>query len=233
MKNLSNIPLHLNSKFILLLAMIYVVVSVAADVVAYKYTRFFGLVESGATIIFPITYIIGDVITEVYGWNVAMKIIWYGLFCEAIFGACVWGVIQIPSFGIGEFQTEYNDILGNIWLFIMAGIIANIICGLLNVYLISKYKVLWEGKVFWIRSIISTCISEIILIFITVLIAFTPVIHLKETLHVFWNAYVLEIFYAIIFAFPAQCFVKILKLSEGIDAYDRGISYNPFKFFQQ
>ncbi len=66
----NNKPLKLNSKFILLIAMIYTAVSVAADIVAYKYTRFFGLLESGATILFPLTYVIGDVVSEVYGWGI-------------------------------------------------------------------------------------------------------------------------------------------------------------------
>lgn len=226
----SNTPLKLNSKYILLIAMLYVVVSVAADVVAYKYTRFLGLVESGATILFPLTYVLGDVVSEVYGWGISMRIVWIGLFCEAFFAGCIILVIHLPSYGIGHYQREYTDILGNIWLFVFAGIVADSIAGLLNVYFISKYKVLWGGKTFWIRSVLSTCISEFILIFITVMIAFTSDINIKEAIHVFWDAYKLEIVYAMIFAFPAQLLVSFLKNAEGIDVYDYGISYNPFKF---
>src|SRR3990167_7946388 len=226
----NNTPLKLNSKYILLIAMLYTAVSVAADVVAYKYTRFFGFVESGATLLFPLTYVLGDVVSEVYGWGVSMRLVWFGLFSEAIFALCIMLVIHLPSFGIGHHQNEYGDILGKIWLFVFAGIVANIIAGLLNVFFISKYKVLWSGKHFWIRSIVSTCISEFILIFITVIIAFTPELHLKETIHVFLDAYKLEIIYAFIFVIPAQFLVLFLKKSEGIDVYDYGISYNPFKF---
>ena len=226
----NNAPLKLNSKFILLIAMLYTAVSVAADVVAYKYTRVFGLVESGATILFPLTYVMGDVVSEVYGWGVSMRLVWFGLFSEAFFALCILLVIHLPSFGIGHHQKEYGDILNNIWLFVLAGIIADAIAGLLNVFFISKYKVLWKGKHFWIRSIVSTLISEFILIFITVIIAFVPDIHFSETMHVFWDAYKLEIIYALIFVFPAQYLVGVLKRSEGIDVYDYGVSYNPFKF---
>lgn len=226
----NNKPLKLNSKFIMLIVMVYAVVSVAADVVAYKYTRFFGLVESGATILFPLTYVLGDVVAEVYGWGIAMRMVWFGLLSEAIFALCIVFVLHLQTYGIGHYQNEYNDVLGNIWLFVFAGIVADAIAGLLNVFFISKYKVLWHGKVFWIRSILSTCISEFILILITVLIAFTSDIHLKETIHVFWNAYLLEICYAFIFVIPAQLMVYGLKRSEGIDVYDYGVSYNPFKF---
>jgi hypothetical protein len=226
----NNRPLRLNSRFILLIAMLYTAVSVAADVVAYKYTHFFGLTESGATILFPLTYVLGDVVSEVYGWGISMRIVWFGLFSEAFFALCILLVIHLPSSSVGHYQSEYRNILGNIWLFVFAGIVADAIAGLLNVYFISRYKVLWGGKTFWVRSVLSTCIAEFILIFITVIIAFTPEIHLKETLHVFWDAYKLEIVYAMIFAIPAQFLVNKLKKAEGIDVYDYGTSYNPFKF---
>lgn len=226
----NNTSLKLNSKFILLIAMIYTAVSVAADVVAYKYTSFLGLLESGATILFPLTYVIGDVVSEVYGWGISMKIVWFGLFSEAFFALCIMLVIHLPSSGIGHHQHEYTDVLGHIWLFVLAGIIADAVAGLLNVYFISKYKVRWKGELFWVRSILSTCISEFILIAITVAIAFIPDIHFKATLHVFWDAYKLEILYAVLFVTPAQYLVGVLKRAEGIDAYDHGISYNPFKF---
>lgn len=228
----NNQPLALNSKYILPIAMVYVTVMVAADVVAFKFAYFFGVAESGATIIFPLTYVLGDVTCEVYGWNTALKIVCLGLACEALFAILITLIIHLPSYGIGQFQNEYVDILGNILLFVFGGIIANSVAGVLNIFFISKWKVLIKGKAFWIRSILSTCISEFILNFIVVFIAFTPFLHFKTTMHVFVNTYVLEILYAILFVFPAQLLVSFLKNSEGIDAYDYGISYNPFNLLR-
>lgn len=227
---MENKPLRLNSRYILFIAMLYVAISTAADVVAYKYVDILNWVESGATILFPLTYVIGDVVSEVYGWGISMRLVWFGLICEAIFALCILTIIHLPNFGIGIYQDEYVHVLGHIGLFVFAGIIANTVSGLLNVYFISKYKVLWHGKLFWIRSIISTCISEFILILITVLIAFLPELQFTETMHVFVDAYKLEVIYAIIFVTPAQLLVNILVKFEGIDVYDYGISYNPFKF---
>ncbi len=230
MSKILHTPLKLHSKFLLLIVMFYVTFSLAADVVAFRFTNIFGLVESGATILFPLTYVLGDVTAEVYGWNVGMKMVWGGLFCEGIFALLISAIINMPFFyGIGQYQTEYKDILGGIWLFVVAGIISNSIAGLLNIYFISKFKVLWSGKVFWIRSILSTCISEFILIFITVIIAFIPAIHFEATMHVFRDAYLLEIIYSIIFAIPAQYLVRVLTRIERIDVYDYNVNYNPFK----
>ena len=229
----NNKPLKLNSKYILLLTMIYVTVSVAADVVAFKFAYFFGYVESGATLLFPITYLIGDVVCEDYGWDVAMKMAWNVLACEGLFALLITIVIHTGSMNIGQHQNEYTHVLGNMWLFVCGGIISNAVAGLLNIFFISKWKILAKGNIFWVRSIISTCISEFLLILITVLIAFVPFIQFKASMHVFINAYVLEIIYACLFVYPAQKFVGFLKRSEGIDVYDYGISYNPFRFFDK
>jgi len=229
----NNKPLKLNSRFILMLAMLYTTVSIAADIVSFRFDNFFGLIESGATIIFPLTYVIGDITCEVYGWSVSMKIVWIGLLCEAIFALLISFVIHLPAAGIGEFQSEYIHVLGNIPLFVFAGVISNAIAGLLNIFFISKSKILMSGKFFWLRSIIATCISEFILILITVLIAFIPIINFHMTMKVFVDAYFLEIIYCFIFVIPAQILVVMLKKQEGIDAYDYGVSYNPFNFIKK
>lgn len=227
----NNKPLKLNSKYIIFLAMLYTTVSLAADVVAFKFTNFLGFVESGATIIFPLTYILGDVMCEVYGWKITMRIVWFALLSEALFALLITMIINMPTYGIGDYQEQYINVLGNIWLFVIGGIISNAIAGLMNIYLMSKWKVMIQGKVFWLRSIIATCISEFILIIVTVLIAFLPMIKFQMTMKVFIDAYVLEVIYALLFVVPAKYLVNFLRDKELIDTYDYGVSYNPFKIF--
>ena len=227
----NNQPLTINSKFIVLLAMLYTTIMLAADVVAFRFENVFGMVESGATIIFPLTYVLGDVICEVYGWKTTMRIVWLALLCEGLFAGLTTIIIHMPAYGIGEFQDQYSNVLGNMWLFVLGGIVANIFAGLLNIYFMSRWKVLAQGRIFWLRSILSTCISEFVLIIITVLIAFLPFIKMQMTMKVFVHAYVLEVIYALLFVFPAKLLVDFLRKKEEIDAYDYGISYNPFKIF--
>ena len=227
----TNKPLEINSKYIIFLAMIYMTVSLAADVVAFKFENFFGFVESGATIIFPFTYVLGDVMCEVYGWKITMRIVWLALVCEGLFAVLITIIIHMPTYGIGDYQDQYANVLGNLWIFVLGGIISNAIAGLLNIYFMSRWKILARGRVFWFRSILATCISEFILIIVTVLIAFLPYIQFKMTMQVFIDAYILEIIYAILFVIPAKLLVNFLRQKEQIDAYDYGVSYNPFKIF--
>ena len=220
----------INSNFILLLSMVYVTVSLSADVVAFKLTNFFGFIESGATILFPLTYVIGDVVCEVYGWTTAMKLVWFGLLCEFLFATLITGVIHLKSYGVGLHQAEYINVLGNMWVFVAGGIVSNLVAGLLNVYLISKLKIFMDGRSFWLRSIFSTCISELILVVMTGSIAFLPFLSSKITGKILIDAYILEIIYALIFVFPAQWLADKLKRFEQLDVYDNDQNYNPFKF---
>lgn len=228
---IQNQPLKLNSKYILFMAMIYTTAMLAANVVAFKFVFFHGFIESGATIIFPFTYVIGDVMCEVYGWNISIKIIFLGLLCEMLFALLITIVIHMPSYGLGGSEEQYISILGNMWLFVAGGVIANSVAAFLNIYFISKWKILAKGKVFWLRSIISTCISEFILIMIIMLIAFAHLFKMEMTMRLFIDAYSLEIIYAFIFVLPAQFLVNFIRKKEGIDAFDYGVSYNPFKLF--
>lgn len=227
----SNKPLVINSKYIVFIAMLYTTVMLAADVVAFRFQNVYGLVASGATIIFPFTYILGDVICEVYGWKTTMRIVWLSLLCEGLFAIIITIVINMPTYGIGEYQDQYVNVLGNIWLFVLGGIVSNLVSGFLNIYCMSKSKIFADGQYFWLRSIAATCISEFVLIMITVLIAFLPLMNFAITMKVFQHAYILEVFYSCVFVIPAKILVDYLRNKEKIDAYDYGVSYNPFKIF--
>ncbi len=112
-------PLKLNSKCILALAMLYITFSVAADAVAYKFCLIGHFVESGATILFPITYTLGDIVTEVYGYSMARRFIWFGLICELIFALLLELVIRFPSPPDFQHQAEYSNIFRPLLWFVV------------------------------------------------------------------------------------------------------------------
>lgn len=221
---------QLNSKYLLPILMIYLMVTLAADVVAYKFIQIGPLVESGATLVFPITYLLGDVVTEIYGYAIARKFIWLNLICELIFSVIIFIIIHLDPPSFSHNQAAFNTVLGNTMRFVTAGIIANIISDFLNIYLISKWKVLLKGRHFWFRSLASTAISEFFLVIITGFTAFTGTIALTDVVHIAASAYILEIFYALLFVWPGWILIVYLKKSEKIDVFDHGINYNIFRY---
>lgn len=222
-------PLKLNSRCILFLAMLFVTASVAADAVAYKFCLIGPLIESGATLAFPLTYILGDIIAEVYGYSMARRVIWFSLGCEIIFATLIWLIVQVPTAPNFPHQAEYKDVFDPILRFVLSCIIGDIISSFINIYAISKFKILLQGKNFILRSIAATAVGEAVMNIIACSLAFFGITPYLMVLKVILYAYLLELFYAAIFAIPALFIIMMLKRLEKIDAYDYNINYNPFK----
>lgn len=221
-------------KYILFLAMLFVTIDLAAVSVAYKMVGFNFLFEinSGATYIFPMTYALGDIITEVYGYNMARKLIWISLLLQFIFSLLITVVIHLPTPHFWNGNAAYIDVFGTILRFVLAGTVANIVSNFMNVYIVSKLKIPFEGKLFWVRSILSTMISGFLLGAIIVGMGFAgkDINSLTQTWIMFKSTYSLEVFYALALVIPAALTARFLKRAENVDVYDYHTNFNPFIF---
>ncbi len=226
----SNKPLKLNSRYILPICMIYLTAMLAADVVAFKFVSMGGIILSGATIVFPFTYLFGDVIAEVYGYDAARRIVWLGLLSEFIFALIIKGVIILPYAQFANFPEAFQTADGGMLRFVIGGIIGNVASSFLNIYIVSKWKIIAQGRIFWLRSIVATALSEIVIISFAVMIGFSGHMSTMMEIKIIAWAYGLEIIYAFIFVWPAWGISMWLKNKEGIDSYDYGVNYNPFRF---
>lgn len=221
-------PLKLNSKCIVFIAMLYITCSVAAASVAYFFTGFSPIVISGASILFPITYLLSDIVTEVYGYSTARKLIWLGLVCEVIFTVLITFVIQLPFSDLVSNHPDYNGVYNHIIRFVLSSIVGDVVSSFANIYLMSKSKILLKGKKFVVRSIASTLIGELILNIIICSMAFYDVSNFGTTLKITFSGYLLELAYAVIFSYPALFLIILLKRIERRDAYDIDVNYNIF-----
>jgi len=211
--------------------MLFITVDLAAVTMSYKMVSFNNLFEinSGATFIFPITYALGDVVTEVYGYNMARKLIWLSLLLQFIFAILITIAIHLPSPDFWKGDAAYFAVFGSILRFVLAGTVANIISNFMNIYLVSKLKIPMEGKFFWFRSIISTLVSGFLLAAIIVTVGFSgKEINLIKTWIMFKSTYLCEIIYAFLLVIPAALAARFLKRSENIDIYDYDTNFNPF-----
>ena len=186
---------------------------------------------SGATFIFPITYCIGDIVTEVYGYKMARKLIWLSLLLQFIFSILITFAIHLPSPDFWNHDDAYSTVFGAIIRFVLAGTVANIVSNFMNIYIVSKLKIPMEGKYFWIRSILSTITSGFLLVSIIVVIGFAGKdINLNQSWVMFKSTFSLEVIYALLLAIPATIAAKFLKRSENVDVYDYDTNFNPFIF---
>lgn len=220
-------------KYLIYLIVFYITTLLSSAVMGYHlvslgFLGFKNQFESGATITFPLWYIFGDVIAKVYGYKIARHLIWVGMFSELLFVLLINGVNYIPSPGILQNQSAYNDVVHPMLRFVLAGIIAVTVGSFLNVYIISKLKVLMKGKYFLLRSIGSTAIGDIAVALISGIISYIHIMPFSIVVRLLAAGYLFTLFYGILAIVPASLLVNFLKRKEGYFVLDGMTSFNPF-----
>ncbi|OGT30989.1 MAG: hypothetical protein A3E87_06135 [Gammaproteobacteria bacterium RIFCSPHIGHO2_12_FULL_35_23] len=215
------------------MAMLYLTADLISAALCYKFVRIHMLFFSAETLVFPFTYAITDIIAEVYGYSIARKLIWIVFLCDTLFGLTTALLVQLPSPTL-ELQHIYNFVFADL-LRGSAGEVLGVLAGIfINIYAVSKLKILTGGKYFWLRSIGSSLIGEAVLVMISM-----PMIFLGKTssLHdlavLMLCSYSYKIIFAFAAAYPATLVVRALKKIEHIDTYDYNIDFNPFAIFEK
>ena len=183
-------------------------------------------------LIFPIAYIINDVIVEVWGYQKARLIIWAGFGVNLLAVLFFTIGIVVPAAPFWKNQEAFVTILGNTPRIVIASILAYLIGSFINAFVMSKVKVLMKGRRFSIRAILSTLFGESAdsLIFITV--AFAGFFSAEIIIGMILTQAFLKTAYEIIILPFTILVVNWIKNVEGIDTFDHSISYNPFRINQ-
>ncbi len=182
-----------------------------------------------AIFIYPFSYILLDVITEIYGYKVARQIIWCGILAWLLSGLVITLVIYLPS---PPFWASYIDAfkltMSPYLRSVISGTVAVIAGQFVNIFLISKLKILTKGRFFWIRSLASCCIGDIITIFIAIFFIFVGRMNFHTILLIATAEFVISILIQAIFNTPIALLLPFIKKSENMDAFDEEINFNPF-----
>ena len=189
----------------------------------------------GGTILFPVSYIFGDILTEVYGYKRSRRVIWAGFFCLALSAAVFWVLQMLP--GEASWQgyagdAAYAAILGGM---ASGGIVLGSLAGFWagefsNSFVLAKLKVITEGRYLWVRTIGSTLVGELVdtLAFVTVASVF-KVFPWDLFLSLTVANYLFKCSVEVLFTPITYAVVSFLKRVESEDYYDRDTNFNPFK----
>lgn len=215
-------------KYLPFLAIIFPITYIAPDVLVYKLVHLGPIETTGAVYIFILSFFLGDVITEVYGYKIARHIIWCSVIADIIFSFFVTLIIHLPSPAGWDHQPDFQYVLGSSFRATLSDIAIPI--GMLtNSYLLSKFKLALNGRLFWLRSLFSSIAGELMLSFITYPVIFIGVFPLSQVMHLFITGYLLKVSYSIIVSIPTALLVKLIKKKENQDAFDHGVNFNPFR----
>jgi hypothetical protein len=201
----------------------------AANILIVNQISVIGLTLPAAIIIFPISYIFGDILTEVYGYPQARRVIWLGFFCNLLLVASIWLVGILPAAPTFEAQEAYDRILGNTPRFLIASFTAYLGGAFINAYVLARMKVMTKGKWLWTRTIGSTLLGEAVDSIIVLVIGFWGVLPTGVLMGMILWHWLFKSVYEIIATPLTYLIVNYLKTKEKIDYYDIGTNFNPLR----
>ena len=209
----------------------FVVILLVSNLVAQKIIRIGPVSFSGALLLFPVTYIFGDIFTEVYGYAASRRAIWLG-FCGT---ALMWSVgalvIALPADPDFHDQKAFITVFSILPRLLFASLIAFWAGEFANSYTMARLKLLTRGRWLWTRTVSSTIIGQAVDTVIVVVLTFAGNYPASELVRIILTSYCLKVAYEILATPLTYLVVNFLKRAENSDPYDAHTNFNPFTFF--
>ena len=224
------------------IATLFVTCLLIANIVAVKLIELpGGVIAPAGVVIFPLSYLFGDVLTEVYGYAAARRVIWLGFFCNlvAVIAIAVAGALPPAPFWQG--QAAYETILGFTPYLLIASFCAYLVGEFLNSFVLARMKVATNGRWLWTRTIGSTLIGEgaDTVIFIGLAFGATGALGLSAPLpfsvllNLILTQWIIKVGYEVLATPLTYMVVGYLKRRDNSDVYDRDTNFSPIVFGQE
>lgn len=217
----------LKKNFLPVITGLFVGVLILSNILASKMVQLGPFVFDGGTLLFPLSYIFGDVLTEVYGYKDSRKVIWTGLLMLIVMAVNIWIIGALPHEASWNLQNDFNNILMMMPRIVLASIIAYFAGEYSNSVVLSKMKVVTGGKHLWMRTIGSTLVGELLDSVLFVAIAFAGLYPTSVLIVMAFSNYLFKTTIEVAFTPITYAVVGFVKKHEKIDAYDYGERYNP------
>jgi len=206
---------------------VFITCLITANITAVKLVNVFGLVFPAGIVIFPISYIFGDILTEVYGYRLARRVIWLGFLCNLLVVVAIWVGQVLPPASFWNGQAAYERILGYTPRLLLASFLAYLVGEFANSFVMAKMKIATRGRWLWTRTIGSTLVGEGLdsLVFMTV--AFVGEIPMTVLALAIVTQWLVKSAYEAAATPLTYVTVRFLKQREGVDVYDYDTRFNP------
>jgi uncharacterized integral membrane protein (TIGR00697 family) len=212
-----------------LIMALFVSVLLISNVASSKILELGPFTFDGGTLLFPISYIFGDVLTEVYGYRRSRRVIWIG-FASAALMAAVFAIVgALPPAEGWDNQAAYEAILGTTPRIVLGSLIAYFAGEFSNSFVLARLKVRTQGRWLWTRTIGSTIVGEGVDTLLFVTIAFAGTLPWPLFWSIVLSNYVFKVGLETVMTPATYRLVSFLKAGEGVDVYDVDTDFNPFK----
>ncbi len=226
------------TRFLLPVTAIFTGALIVSNIVAIKIADFSG-VSGGindyflpaAVIVFPVSYIVGDILTEVYGFRVARRAIWSAFLANALVVLAIVAAQELSSAPFWQDQQAYESILGQTWRIVSASFAAFLLGEFANSMFLSRMKVATGGRHLWARTIGSTIVGEGLdsAVFITIAFAGRDGFDLFDLI---WKQWLFKVAFEVAATPFTYAVVAALKRAENQDVYDTSVDLNPIAIWK-
>jgi len=210
-------------------AALFVTCLLTANIMAAKLIMVGGVVLTAGIVIFPISYVVGDVLTEVWGYGAARRVIWLGFACNALMVAALWVGRELPAAPFWKGQEAYETMFGQTPRLLLASFLAYLVGEFANAFVLAKLKVATQGRWLWTRTIGSTVVGQALDSAVFVTLAFAGVVPAGALTRLVAAQWIVKVIYEAAATPLTYAAVAWLKSREGVDVYDRHTDFNPVR----
>lgn len=210
-------------------AAVFVTCLLTANTIAAKLVSVGGVILPAAIIVFPVSYIVGDVLTEVWGYAAARRVIWLGFACNLLMVVAIWAGGEIPPAPVWSGQEAYRQILGQTPRILAASFAAYLAGEFANAYVLARMKILTRGRWLWVRTIGSTLVGQAFDSAIFIGLAFAGTVPLGVLAGIVVAQWAAKVVYEAAATPLTYLAVGWLKSREGVDTFDDGTDFNPIR----
>lgn len=195
---------------------------------AAKLATVWGFTFGAGILFFPLSYVIGDVLTEVYGYANARRCVWMGFAALLFMAFMSYVVVAMPPAAGWDGQGAYESVFGSTWRIVAASILAFWAGEFVNSFVLAKMKIWTRGKHLWSRTIGSTVFGQGVDSLIFYPVAFLGIWSTDQVLTVMVTNWFLKVIWEAALTPVTYAVVGWFKAREGVDVYDTGIDFSPF-----
>jgi uncharacterized integral membrane protein (TIGR00697 family) len=226
-------PVHApKHRFLDLLQVAFVVVLLVSNLLAQKICRIGPFAVSGAILLFPITYIFGDVFTEVYGYAASRRAIWLGFSATSLLYASAAVTIALPADPGWHNQAAFSTVFGFVPRILAASLVAFWAGEFANSYVMARLKLATDGRWLWTRTIGSTVVGQAVDTVLVIALTFGGVVSWATIASMIVTGYLLKVGYEALATPLTYAVIYALKRAEGGEVMDTHTSFNPFRVFK-
>ena len=226
-------PSRASFRFLDALTTAFVVILLVSNLVAQKLVRIGPVTTSGAMLLFPVTYIFGDIFTEIYGYAASRRAIWLGFFGTALLYGVSALVIALPSDPEFKNQAAFVTVFGILPRILVASLLAFWAGEFANSYTMARLKLATKGRWLWTRTVGSTVVGQLVDTTLVVAITFAGTFTAGKLFQVIWQGYLLKVAYEVLATPLTYLVVNWLKRVEHVDTFDTHTDFNPFRFTEK